>query len=303
VTNKSVAVIGAGSKAVGRRNNNSTPAKLMAAGLALTRDQLSDEVVQHFIAADDCSNTLGRWHWLSCISVTAPADEVERAKMYYRSALPRAVQADDAADFLGQLRDPYEPITRAQASAMLHALFASMGKRRDDEAAMAKLSACADVFTPEANALGRALKLWAPVPMHPVTLALAIKQLRATKTFEPSEAELREALDKVAKESRRLERAADEWLQRLRATDAVMFKTDPDGWRGAHADNDAILVMSDDGDDAYLEAIEAMWDEKFDDYGNPRAKAPALAAEAPQQIGGRTSPCTQAQIRTPTRGA
>ena len=39
---------------------------------------------------------------------------------------------------------------------MLHVLFVSItGKRRDDEAAMTKLAACADIFDPSNNALGR----------------------------------------------------------------------------------------------------------------------------------------------------
>ena len=66
----------------------------------------------------------------------------------------------------------------------------------------------------------------------------------------------------------------------------MMFKTDPDGWRAAHAaannaEAEAFLVMApdDDGDEAYQDAINTLWEETFDDYGRRRD-----AAEAPKQI-------------------
>ena len=259
---KSLTVIAPG-KTLARRNTD-TPVKLMDAGPALVREQLSDKVVQHFVVAESCADAYGDVQWLHrIVDWKSPhqGDYAEQAKAHYRSALPRAASADDAANFLYDLRHPYVPITRAQARAMLHVLFVSMasGKRRQDEAAMAKLAECVDIFSPANNVLGRVLDLWEPVAMHPVTLALAIKRLRASKTFEPSEAELREALAKVEKESRRLERNIREWVRRLQATDEVMFKADPEDWRAAHvaADYEAITCMSHESDDdAYLDALE-----------------------------------------------
>lgn len=288
---KAVTVIMPG-KALAHRNNTAA-ANLVDAGLALIREQLSDDVVEHVVVAERCGVVLDDMHWLHRISdrdLPRKAEYVEKAKAYYRSALPCAARAAVAASFLRELRHPHVPITCGQATAMLHALFASMtGKLRQDEAAMAKLAGCVDIFSPASRALGRALDLWEPVPMHPVSLALAIKRLKASQTFEPSEVELREALGKVETESARLERAAREWLSRLRQTDALMFETDRDGWRAAHAgaDSSATAQFGDadpDAFDAYSEAIQAMWEEK---YGREQAAAalaelrtntPALAA-------------------------
>ena len=38
--------------------NAATPAKLMAAGLAVIREQLSDEVVQNFVVAGNCGHEI-----------------------------------------------------------------------------------------------------------------------------------------------------------------------------------------------------------------------------------------------------
>jgi hypothetical protein len=273
-------------KALARRSNTDA-ATIIDAGLALMREQLSDNVVEHFVIAKRCAGAHGRVQWLDCIqnwNTPHLAEYVEKAKAYYRAVLPRALHVDHAADFLRELRHPGEPITAGQATAMLHVLFASVtGKLRKDEAAMLKLTECAEIFSPANNALAMALELWEPVSTHPVSLALAIKELKANKIFEPNEAELREALGKVETKNAELERDANEWLTRLRATDALMFKTDPDGWRAAHAaannaEAEAFLVMLPD-DEAYQTAINALHEETFDDYGDRRD-----AAEAPKQI-------------------
>jgi hypothetical protein len=228
------------SASVPAEHNITTAAALIDAGLAIIREQLSADVVEHVVVAERCGVVIDDVHWLHRIPAHASADYVEEAKAYYRAALPLAAHVGDARNFLRELRHPNEPISCGQATAMLHALFASMtGKLRQDEAAMAKLADCVDIFSPASRALGRALDLWEPVPMHRVSLALAIKRLKASKTFEPSEAELREALEKVEMECARLERAAYEWLSRLRQTDALMSETDHDGWLAAHAAADA----------------------------------------------------------------
>ena len=202
-------------KAVAHRNNTDA-AKIIDAGLALIRDNSATTSwsVSSSPNAAASSSTM-------CIGSTsathATADYVEAAKAYYRGALPCAARAAVAASFLRELRHPHEPITAGQATAMIYALFASMtGKLREDEAAMAKLAGCVDIFSPANNALALALELWEPVSTHPLSLVLAIKELKANKTFEPNEAELREALGKVETKSAGLERDAREWLIRLR---------------------------------------------------------------------------------------
>jgi hypothetical protein len=275
--------------ALASRNTGTAVAKVMAGGLALIREQLSDDIVQHFIAAAGCGEAHGDMSWLHRISnwhSPHQAEYAERAKSFYRSALQRVSHVASAEEFLKRLRRPFEPITYEQAKAMLHVLFVSMtGKPRIDEAAMVKLTECAEIFSPTNNALGEALRLWRPVPMHPVTLALAIKRLKASKTFEPSEEELRDALDKVAKECARLECDASEWVTRLQKTDALMFEADRDGWDAAHAaaNNDgaeAFVVMwaTNDDDGPYGDALNALRNQTFDEYGDRRDAVPAIAA-------------------------
>jgi hypothetical protein len=82
-------------------------------------------------------------------------------------------------------------------------------------------------------------------------------------------------------------------LTPLRENDAVMFNDDPARWRAAHAAvnaeaTSAIIGDRDERDTPYLQALEAVWDEKFD-RENPKevelerrlaAERAALAAEA-----------------------
>jgi hypothetical protein len=122
---------------------------------------------------------------------------------------------------------------------------------------------------------------------------LAIKQLQATQTFEPSEPELRAALDKALAKARGLERDANEWLKLLRRSDAFMFDNDRDAWRAAHAAVDANAtgaLMVDADASPYQQALNEVWEPKFyrenpeqlelERESEGRA---ALAADAPKQ--------------------
>jgi hypothetical protein len=125
---------------------------------------------------------------------------------------------------------------------MLHYLFGAMGKRRNDEAA-AKLLACADIFSPASNALASALGMWKPVPGHPVILAITIKQLMAEKTFEPSEAELREALGKVKQRLLAHQHYVDQWLNKVDRADEIVFAFDRVAWDAAYARIDSKVPL------------------------------------------------------------
>jgi hypothetical protein len=282
VTTKALTVMPG--KALAHRRNTDA-ATIIDAGLGLIREQLGDHVVEHFVIAKRCGGALGDVQWLHRIGDHSWA--VEGAKAYYRSGLPHAAHVAGAASFLRELRHPDAPITAGQATAMLHVLFASMtGKLRKDEAAMLKLTECAEIFSPSNNLLALALELWEPVSTHPVSLALAIKELKASKIFEPNEAELREALGKVETKNAELERDAREWLSRLRQTDALMFETDRDGWRAAHAavDSEATAQMK-SGSEEYLAAVQAVWEEK---YYREQTNRPALAAACDARAAKRT---------------
>jgi hypothetical protein len=92
--------------------------------------------------------------------------------------------------------------------------------------------------------------------------------MRANRIYEPVEAELRAALDKVARRCLRLEHRAREWLECLRASDLMMFETDREGWLAAHAaaSCDATAEMLLPGDDnansEHQQALEAMLEQK-----------------------------------------
>jgi hypothetical protein len=281
-------------KALSRRKGvNGISTKLAAAGLTLIHEQLSDENIQHFDLAALCGDQRANdLNWLSCVGLHRDAAYVEGAKTFYRRALWKLGAAHGASIFLSGVRYPYEDdaITREHANAMLHFLFNSMGgKRHDKEVAMMKLAACSEIFSPASNTLGRALELWQPVPQHPVVLALAIKQLKASKVFEPEESELREALANVVGKVRKLERGVDQWIERMCDSDPMMFKIDRDGWQAAHAGTDAdsvcVLCMYHDEHKCaadYRDALEVVWEEKFD-RENPGERERDAAIDAARQ--------------------
>jgi hypothetical protein len=161
--------------------------KKQSDGLTLINKALDTDIVRAMVNADRFSKEVQRAGLVHL--------EEDQIKHLHRSWLPNVAHADEAYELLSGIVG-YSTLAQADASAMLQYLFGAMGKRRNDEAA-AKLMACVDIFSPASNALGPALGLWESAPAHPVILAITIKQLMAAKTFEPAEAELREALGKV----------------------------------------------------------------------------------------------------------
>src|SRR5262245_60395573 len=176
--------------------------KKPSAGLALVNRALDDTIVNALVDAESFRAEMHRNHdgppYLGEQDVSASGRFVERATPWMRHCLSKFARACDVSRLLADMTwmRPSALLTQADAIEMLRYLFGAMGKRRGDDAA-AKLIACADIFSPTSNALGRATGLWKPVPLHPTFLALAIKHLMAAKTFEPSESELREALANV----------------------------------------------------------------------------------------------------------
>jgi hypothetical protein len=293
--------------------NSGKLAKLANAGLILVREHLSDEVVEDFHVAALCGDALnGQVDWLHLLCPLPHVQKmeehyrpyIEQAKERYRARLPNANRVYEAAEFLRGLCDDDEPIDQRQASAMLHFLFSLAPGKRSDEERMLKLSTCTDIFSPSNNLLGEATGLWKPVPQNPILLALAIKQLQADQTFEPSEPELRTALRTASRKTKHLARDANEWLKRMRATDAVMFESDRDGWRAAHAAVSADVTGVFVGDDGspYQEALNEVWEPKFYrenpvqlelERAEEAARQARLAAEPPKQIAACAKPAAK----------
>jgi hypothetical protein len=219
-----------------------------AAGVALINAALSLAVVQAMVNADYFRRAMqngGDSTYLgSDLEPIAICGRfVDRAMPLLREWLPDLARAVAVRKVLfGILYHPPE-LSSADATAMLHYLFGAMGKRRGDEAA-AKLIACCDVFSPTSNALGEALGLWKPVPSHPVILAIAIKQLMAAQTFEPAEAELREALAKVHERMYVTEGYVEQWLAKIDRADELAFTFDRPAWDAAYASVDCKVVAA-----------------------------------------------------------
>jgi hypothetical protein len=206
--------------------------KPAATGLARINEVLDVEVVQ---AIADAGNFSYQFHEQSAIHT-----DLGRAKVLHGMWLPNIARAVEAHDVLSSITfftgSPLSrlKLTTADASTMLHYLYGAMGKRRNDEAA-AKLLACTDIFSPASNALGSALGFWEEAPTHPVILAVAIKQLMAAKTFEPAEAELREALLNVKERLSAKNWWVWKWLEKLDQMDTWIFKDDRLAWDAAYA--------------------------------------------------------------------
>src|SRR5262245_6940306 len=208
--------------------------KKQSDGLTLINKALDTDIVRAMVNADRFSKQVQ-----DAGMVHLEQDQVTRL---HRSWLPNVAHADEAYELLSGIVN-HSTLTQADASAMLQYLFGAMGKRRNDEAA-AKLMACVDIFSPASNALGPALGLWESAPAHPVILAITIKQLMAEKTFEPAEAELREALDKVEKRLSAIGGWTFRWRETLDGWDRSVFECDRAAWDKAYANVDSKVVLA-----------------------------------------------------------
>jgi hypothetical protein len=199
-----------------------------SAGLTLINEVLDVDTVQAMVDADRFARQVQEAELCYL--------ELKDAKTLHRTWIPNVMRAVGADVVLSELTssNPRTELTQAEASSMLQYLFGAMGKRRNDEAA-AKLLACVDIFSPASNALGPALGLWKAAPKHPAILAIAIKQLMAEKTFEPAEAELREALDKLKQQLSVRKGWLWRWQEKLDEIDARVFKDDRPAWDAVYA--------------------------------------------------------------------
>src|SRR5262249_48794094 len=155
-------------------------------------------------------------------------------------------------------------------------LFGVLAKKKADAAdenATMLLAACADMFDPMNDMLGRTTGLWKPVCKHPVVLALAIKKLIATQVFTPSPSELRAAMGEARQRLDAAKRRLDNFLAWMKQADKIVFAFDRAAWEAAHARVDsrvpsAMVAHSNYGiekDDAErCEALEKLWDAKYE---------------------------------------
>jgi hypothetical protein len=253
-------------------------AKPAAAGLALINEVLDADAVEALVHSESLQEQVqGEGSQTNLGDGQVSPRFLDRAKPLHASWLPGIVRAVHVEKLLFTIMCgmPRVPLTQASATAMLHYLFGAMGKRRGDEAA-AKLLACTDIFSPASNALGKALGLWKPAPTHPAILAIAIKQLMAAKVYEPAEAELREALDKVEQRLALRRWYVGQWIDKLCRADEIVFTFDRPAWDAAYANasSDVPLQMQgqlfyeepgeDDPPSPHWLALNALWEAKLE---------------------------------------
>jgi hypothetical protein len=183
-------------------------------------------------------------------------------------------------------RDESE-ITQATANKMLSVLFGTLTKKKADTDEML-LAACADMFDPLNDMLGKKTGLWKPVCKHPVVLALAIKKLIATSVFAPTPSELREAMETATQKLQAAKRQLGNFLAWMIQADKIVFAFDRAAWEAAYARLDsrgplAMVAHSDygnqEGDGERCAALEKIWEPKHE-----AEEAAELAAEEREKL-------------------
>jgi len=261
-------------------------------GLALINDELAG-IAEALQIAERCRQIIKDHSSLGAGDIVRlGARMLDHAKPIHK-LLAGAAKLDCAHSTLLSIIYPRERISHADAIKMLAVLFSAMSRKKSDagETAM-KLAACADMFDPVSEAVGKASGLWKPVPKHPVMLALAIKHLMATSVWAPSECELREAMKTVRDRLLVMAHHIGEVVSLINRADMVVFTFDRAAWNAAYADArisaSIIAVMSDDseqlGEDGEpptprWKALDDLWEAKY-----AAEEAALIAADERKQI-------------------
>jgi hypothetical protein len=183
-------------------------------------------------------------------------------------------------------RDDDGEITQATANKMLSVLFGTLAKKKADTDEML-LAACADMFDPLNDMLGKTTRLWKPVCKHPVVLALAIKKLIATSVFAPTPSELREAMETATQKLQAAKRQLDNFLAWMIQADKIVFAFDRAAWEATYARLDSRVPSAmaarsyyyGNGDAERCAALEKIWEPKHE-----AEEAAELAAEEREKL-------------------
>jgi hypothetical protein len=250
-------IVPAGKNVVARRKQG-------ISGMLVISEALSN-FVEPIGVAGCCAS---EWHELERYRLWVTEDVAnERRKALHARLLPNSGQAHNASHAFQILRlPPDEPVTHLMAIQMLGVLYGTLGKRRKNEDETAIL-ACADLFNPDDEVLGKATGLWKPVPKHPLILALAIKTRIAKSPFV-SPSELRDEMMNVQEKLMSLDRGLDHWLEWMRTTDRHLFAHDRVAWEAAYTnvDSSTVLAMVPPVSkmDAYEAELDRIWSAKFE---------------------------------------
>jgi hypothetical protein len=221
-------------------------------GLTLINDTLAD-FVEPLRIADECRRQLqqgieqgGFYSYLGC-ERGLEAKFLDRAKIIHGRLLRNIAQVQAAYSALLQVVIPpwRNPLTHAQATAMLGVLFGTLSKTKaDDENSAMLLASCADLFNPTNDIIGTTTGLWKPISKHPLVLALAIKQLIATSVFKPSPSELRDAMKLALSKLDALGGYSGQWLELLTKADEIIFAFDRPAWDAAYAEVNSKIPLA-----------------------------------------------------------
>jgi hypothetical protein len=182
--------------------------------------------------------------------------------------------------------NPNDAIEREQIAVMGEFLFSSLlaKQKRDADQIDGAMADLLDLFNPAY--VGLDPKLFPQVPRHPCTVALALKLIKDNDAWLPTTKRLREALALAAGRALSARAQAESLLDHAHRIDRALFARDRAVWAGAYTSAEIVDVavrLADDERDPpdYLEAIDALFNKFFDDYGNPRDDVPLI--EAPKQ--------------------
>lgn len=153
-----------------------------------------------------------------------------RVHPHFLAAMPKMAAA---RNMLWQVEGEREKIDRATALAMLHVLFASIGKRKGDEDSAILLAAAADMFNPVNHHLCDVTGV-KPLNRHPLILALAVKRIVSTAKWT-SCAELAEAMEYVTHFIRISTWALEFMVDAIEDADEIVFERDRAAWEETHA--------------------------------------------------------------------
>ena len=160
--------------------------------------------------------------------------------------IPRTRAVVTACQDFRELYYSSEGIDGALAVKILSVLYGAMVKvKNSDDNLPTLLREAAARFDPTRDAVGVALKMWEPVPRHPVVVILGAEELKANKVFSPAASEVAEAARKAYKKLGHRLKDMLRWVERLIEADLRLFRDERDEWRKPYQDVDSIKAMID----------------------------------------------------------
>jgi hypothetical protein len=183
----------------------------------------------------------------------------------------------------------FQSLDRKVASAMVGAMLGGFGAKADRDVLVAML----DML--EGDEVAIASGLWQPLQVSPAALALACRKLIATATYPPRPGELYAACREARNHLNWAHAAADELVDFVRRTDALLLEFDHAEWERPYLtpQYQPILQRMLELHDIYGDGTEAWMERRYeyDDDDNPlhpfaqlvRAEQAKLALPAPEE--------------------